>query len=106
MRVPCSGIHIGLDSPEGDISFLSHAHSDHTNGLKTKKEMIASQETLDLAGIRAVAASHPSTKMLDAGHILGARQLVVDGDGERTVYTGDFSLKPTIFGFKAEIPEC
>lgn len=106
MRVPCSGIHIGLDSPEGDISFLSHAHSDHTNGLRSKKEMIASRETLDLAAIKAEAASHPSAKMLDAGHILGARQLSVEGDGERVVYTGDFSVKPTVFGFKAEIPEC
>ena len=106
MRVPCSGIHIGLDSPEGDISFLSHAHSDHTNGLRSKKEMISSQETLDLAGIRAEVASHPRTKMLDAGHILGARQLLIEGDGESVAYTGDFSLKPTIFGFKAEIPSC
>jgi putative mRNA 3-end processing factor len=106
MRVPCSGIHIGLDSPEGDLSFLSHAHSDHTNGLRGKKSMISSQETLDLAAIGAERVDHGSTKMLDAGHILGARQLLIDGDGQRTVYTGDFSVKPTIFGFKADIPQC
>jgi hypothetical protein len=106
MRIPCGPIHIGLDSPEGDVSFLSHAHSDHTTGLRSKKTMISSPETLELAGIRAEAAAHPDARMLDAGHILGARQLLVEGDGEAVAYTGDFSLKPTIFGFRAEIPRC
>ncbi|MFN7990991.1 MAG: hypothetical protein U0R44_02420 [Candidatus Micrarchaeia archaeon] len=106
MRAPCRGIHIGLDSPEGDISFLSHAHSDHTNGLKRMERLIASEATIDLAEIDAQAAVHPGTEMLDAGHILGARQLLIDDDGRRTAYTGDFSLKPGIFGFKARIPEC
>lgn len=106
MRIPCSGIHIGLDSPEGDISFLSHAHSDHTNGLKRLGRILSCQETLDLAGMDAKIESHPRVRMLDAGHILGARQLAAEGDGERIVYTGDFCLKPNIFGFKAEIPQC
>ncbi len=106
MRVPCSGISIGLDSPEGELSFLSHAHSDHTNGMKRLERVISSPETLALAGMRAVPASHGRARMIDAGHILGARQLVVEGDGERVVYTGDFSVKPTVFGFRADIPQC
>jgi putative mRNA 3-end processing factor len=106
MRIPCKGLHIGLDSPDGDISFLSHAHSDHTGGLKNKTEMIASPETLDLAGIDAEPKTLQNTKLLDAGHILGARQLAADNDGERIVYTGDFCVKPNIFGFKADIPQC
>jgi Cft2 family RNA processing exonuclease len=106
MRIPCKGIHIGLDSPDGDISFLSHAHSDHTNGLKSMESIISCQETLDLAGIDATLAHNPHTRLIDAGHILGARQLLADNDGERIVYTGDFCIKPNIFGFKAEIPQC
>ncbi|HSB46534.1 MAG TPA: MBL fold metallo-hydrolase [Candidatus Bilamarchaeum sp.] len=106
MRIPCKGISIGLDSPDGDVSFLSHAHSDHTAGLKSMESIISSQETLDLAGMEARIAGHPEARMIDAGHILGARQLLVDNDGERIAYTGDFCLKPNIFGFKAEIPEC
>ncbi len=106
MRVPCSGISIGLDSPEGELNFLSHAHSDHTNGMKRLERLISSTETLALAGMKATPASHERARMIDAGHILGARQLVVEGDGERVVYTGDFSLKPTVFGFRAEIPQC
>jgi Cft2 family RNA processing exonuclease len=106
MHVPCKEINIGLDSPEGDLSFLSHAHSDHTSGMKKLERIIASQATLDLAGINAKPETIQSTKLLDAGHILGARQLLVDNDGEIICYTGDFSLKTGIFGFKAELPQC
>ncbi len=106
MYIPCNGITIGLDSAKGDVPFLSHAHSDHTGGLKRKKEIIATQETLDLAGMDSKRVTLKNTRMLDAGHILGARQLLVEDDGKSTVYTGDFSLKPNVFGMKAEIPEC
>jgi Cft2 family RNA processing exonuclease len=99
-------MHIGLDSPEGDISFLSHAHSDHTNGLKRLERIISTEATLDLAGINAKLETPLNTKLLDAGHILGARQLAIESDGERVVYTGDFCLKPNVFGMKAEIPRC
>ncbi len=106
MRIPCNGIHIGLDSPGGDLPFLSHAHSDHTSGIKRKKRIIATNETLELAGIDAEAATLPGANLIEAGHILGARQLSVEADGERIVYTGDFCTKPNIFGMKAEIPQC
>lgn len=104
--IPCNGIKIGLDSPLGDLTFLSHAHSDHTSGLKRKKELISSRETVDLAGLSAEIVNVPNAKLLDAGHILGARQLFIENDGFASVYTGDFSIKPNIFGFAAKIPEC
>lgn len=106
MRIPCKGIAIGLDSAQGNISFLSHAHSDHTGGLKRKAELITTPETLDLAGFVSKIVNPSGTTMLDAGHILGAKQLAVENDGELIVYTGDISLKSNIFGWKAEIPRC
>ncbi|MCI0504144.1 hypothetical protein L0Y65_05550 [Candidatus Micrarchaeota archaeon] len=106
MRIPCSGIHIGLDSPDGDLPFLSHAHSDHTSGVKGAKRIIASEATLQLAGLDAESVKTQNTELLDAGHILGARQLAVEEDGARTVYTGDFCIKPNIFGMKAQMPQC
>jgi len=106
MRVPCKGINIGLDSPKGDVSFLSHAHSDHTSGLKRMKEMLSTPETLELADIPAEVVDVPGTKMIDAGHILGARQLLIEDDGQRTLYTGDICVKPNIFGMKAEPVHC
>ncbi|MBD3210269.1 hypothetical protein GF318_02710 [Candidatus Micrarchaeota archaeon] len=106
MHIPCKGIKIGLDSPHGDIPFLSHAHSDHTSGLKRKERLISTPATRDLAGIKAEIVQVPGTRMMDAGHMLGARQLALENDGELAVYTGDISLKPNIFGWKAEIPSC
>jgi Cft2 family RNA processing exonuclease len=106
MRIPCNGIHVGLDSPQGDIPFLSHAHSDHTNGLKSAKKLISSEATRDLADIDAEVISVRGTKMIEAGHILGAKQLVVENDGEKTVYTGDFCVKPNVFGMKADVVQC
>ncbi len=106
VSVLCNRIHIGLDSPDCDLPFLSHAHSDHTTGLKRHKKMIASTATIDLAGMHTEQVELKGTKMVEAGHILGAKQLVVESDGERVVYTGDFCTKPNIFGTKAEIPQC
>jgi putative mRNA 3-end processing factor len=106
MRIPCDGITIGFDHPDCDLPFISHAHSDHVARLKKQARVISSLETLDLADMASEIAHVKGTKLLGAGHILGARQLVVDGNDERVVYTGDFCLKPNIFGFKAEIPEC
>ena len=107
MRIPLNKIHIGLDSPEGDISFVSHAHSDHTNGMKSKERIIASSETRDLAGFSSNWKLETGDwKLIDAGHILGSRQLAIDGDGERIIYTGDISLKPNIFGWRAQMQEC
>ncbi|NYZ74056.1 hypothetical protein H0O00_02850 [Candidatus Micrarchaeota archaeon] len=106
MHIPCRGLRIGLDHSDCDLPFLSHAHSDHTSGVKKHKKIISSPETLELSGIPAELASHDGATMLPAGHILGARQLLLDCDGERAVYSGDISLKPNIFGMKAEVPSC
>ncbi|MFH1785899.1 MAG: MBL fold metallo-hydrolase [Candidatus Micrarchaeota archaeon] len=107
MQIPCNGLTIGLDSSKGDIAFLSHAHSDHTNGLKRHKQILSTKETLELANLNVDPFPHPSgVETIEAGHILGAKQLVVDNDGEKIVYTGDICVKPNIFGMKAEIPKC
>lgn len=106
MRIPCDNLMIGLDHPDGDFSFLSHAHSDHTGGLRRQKRILASPETLELAGFASEPVSCPKAELLEAGHILGSRQLLVDSGGMRTAYTGDISLRPNVFGWKAEIPRC
>jgi len=106
MHIPCRGISIGLDSPSGDIPFLSHAHSDHTSSLKRQPKLFTTPETRDLACMDSEIVDIPGAAMIPAGHMLGARQLVVEGDGEKIVYTGDISLKNSIFGWKAEIPGC
>lgn len=106
MHLPHKGITIALDHGRGDYSFISHAHSDHLNGIGRQQNFIASQETFDLAGLNGNLKTIEGTKLIDAGHILGARQLMVEEDGYRTVYTGDISIKPNIFGMQAKIPQC
>lgn len=109
MHIKANGFSLGLDHARADLSFLSHAHSDHTSGFKSQKKIIASPETIALAGFEPSRYTKPETvnaKLVDAGHILGSRQLVLEEDGKRTVYTGDISLKENIFGSRAEIVEC
>jgi putative mRNA 3-end processing factor len=116
MHLYFNGITIGLDNSKADVSFLSHAHSDHTTGFKRQKKIIATDETLALAGFEPSRNCKPETlnrklatgncSLLPAGHMLGSRQFSIEEDGKRTVYTGDISLKQNIFGEKAQIPEC
>jgi len=105
-QLPYKGITIALDNGNGDFSFVSHAHADHLNGLKRQKNFIASEETHALAGFSGELKQIEGIKLIEAGHILGAKQLVADEDGRRIVYTGDISLKTNIFGMSAEIPQC
>ncbi|MFH2020581.1 MAG: hypothetical protein ABIJ34_04155 [archaeon] len=97
---------IALDHGNGDHCFLSHAHSDHIKGMGRKQEIIASEETIELSGLAAKSKQIPELKLLNAGHILGAKQLQMEGDGESVVYTGDFNVRGSLVTKGAEIPRC
>lgn len=102
----CGEITIALDHGEGDLCFVSHAHSDHVNGVRRKEKVIASEETIALAGLKATQHVHPNTKLLNAGHMLGARQIIIDTDGKRSVYTGDLCLRDNLISKGAQVPDC
>ncbi|MEM4330336.1 MAG: hypothetical protein QXY64_04220 [Candidatus Bilamarchaeaceae archaeon] len=104
MRLMHRGLEIGLDSKADDISFLSHAHSDHLFNANSCP-VLTSHETRALANIKGENVNVSGVRLIEAGHILGARQLVLEGD-KKIVYTGDISLKNNIFDFKAKIEEC
>ncbi len=97
MFLPVNGKSIGLDRGKSDLPFLSHAHGDHLNGMKRSEEIIATRETIELARLKASPVSHPRTKMLNAGHILGSTQLWAETDGGSALYTGDFRTKDGIY---------
>ena len=99
MHFSYNGLKIGLDH-DGDFSFLSHAHADHSNKIKKHSKVIASEETIALAGFSNLEKAKFNTdiKLHEAGHMLGARQLLVSNDGTVSVYTGDISVKKNIFG--------
>jgi len=94
---------IGLDNGKGDYSFYSHAHFDHIKGVKRAKRPIASYETAVLAGIKHVFKAPKCVSIKNAGHIVGAKQIAIEVDGERIVYTGDIKLKDTILTKGGEI---
>ena len=105
--VKIGGAEIALDFKGGDLTFISHAHSDHAHCRKKAQRIICSDETAALIGEDEKRGAHPGVVLLDAGHMLGAKQLQADADGGVFVYTGDFNLEKSLTAGKAEIPkEC
>lgn len=84
-----------------EIDFISHAHSDHISAAKSSKNALLSSATMEL--INAAYGINVSSRrtegiegvrLISAGHILGSRQLVIEGnDGTgKTIYSGDFQM--------------
>ncbi|MDD5022806.1 MAG: MBL fold metallo-hydrolase [Candidatus ainarchaeum sp.] len=106
MNLPLSNYSIGLDCSEGELSFVSHAHSDHLNGLKSKENILCTLETKELGGLKGnISSSTKNISLLEAGHMLGSRQLYLEEDGKIITYTGDIRLTPSILFKGAEIKE-
>lgn len=88
---------------KSDFIFVSHAHIDHLH-KKRKNEQIkvktlASKETAIIAKIRGYDISdtidtHVGFELLDTGHILGSRGLLID---DEIFYTGDISIRKRAF---------
>lgn len=99
-----------------DLCVVSHAHADH---IAQHKTVVATPETARLFLHRKKAANIETLRfgerrdfgrygitLLPAGHCLGAAQVLVEADGERLVYTGDFKLKPNLTAGQAEVISC
>lgn len=112
MYFPCGEEVISLDQGKEDcIAFYSHAHSDHLNKIKKAKKIIASEETITLGDLGfnqeiVDLARLPNVKLHNAGHILGARQIEVEHDGYKSVYTGDICLRDSHITKGGGILEC
>ncbi|MCX8175170.1 MAG: MBL fold metallo-hydrolase [Candidatus Micrarchaeota archaeon] len=101
------GVEISLDDAQHEVCFVSHAHSDHTGAFRSgKKRIVASDETFALLGRQPQGFSLPGLRLHPAGHMLGARQLSADCDGQKFVYTGDFSLHQSYTISPAPILDC
>lgn len=84
----------------GDLNVISHAHSDHLPRGGDETEVIASGKTLELARMRTkkqfTGRKHPSVRLLEAGHVVGSKMVMVKG--ERTfLYTGDFCTRKKVY---------
>ncbi len=92
---------IALDRHDrsANVNFVSHAHSDHTAGLRRGSGAVMSMPTMELLAVRGkkVAAAEMCNmgKMLDAGHILGSKQLYVELEdmGTSVLYSGDYQMQ-------------
>ncbi|HUB92657.1 MAG TPA: hypothetical protein VL945_01730 [Candidatus Saccharimonadales bacterium] len=93
---------ISLDCGEADanVNFVSHAHSDHTSGLRKGRKVIASQITKELIECRnskkqiELVDNPKSMELLNAGHILGSKQLYATSEelGASVIYSGDYQV--------------
>lgn len=106
--------------PQGPVenAWLSHAHSDHARGIHG--QVWGTPETLTIYQMRwpgapvgipmnfgePVEFSGARLTAYPAGHILGAAQLLIEFEGRRTVYTGDFKLRPPLCGATAQVVPC
>jgi putative mRNA 3-end processing factor len=95
------GSELYLDAKKkSPLSFVSHAHSDH---VRRHDRIIATPATISLINQRhrktnAVALEYHQPYQIDdfeielipSGHILGAAQILVQQDGFKLIYTGDF----------------
>ncbi len=99
--IPYNNLRISLDrrEPNSDIDFVSHAHTDHLGAVKSSKNVLASSQTIQLIEQaqnlniqNRMECNGMRLKLIEAGHMLGSRQLCIDDciEGMRTTYTGDF----------------
>lgn len=82
------------------LSFVSHAHSDHA---RRHDQVLATPATLSLMRLRqrkihALALPYHQyfdigdlhLELLPSGHMLGSAQILIERNGTRLIYTGDF----------------
>jgi len=103
-------------------AWISHAHSDHAQGLHGR--VFGTPETLGIYRARIQQAMDNGTEYVEMGfgepveyhgarltaypasHILGAAQLLIEYRGERLVYTGDIKLREPLCGTPTSIVSC
>jgi len=112
MNLKVRGLELSLDNGELQDCYISHAHSDHTEAAKrTGKNILASEATLALLGKenkfgKVKVHDGVKLKLTNAGHMLGATQLVVESGEGKFVYTGDFKFEDGFTTKGAEAEKC
>jgi len=80
----------------GDISMISHAHTDHLPTSFKQSSVICSPITRDFIKVRrkkqVEILSHSAVDLMDAGHIAGSNMFLVKGNTD-ILYTGDFCTR-------------
>lgn len=94
---------------DSDFTFVSHAHVDHLHrrGKMTNSKILTSTQTARIARVRGYdiadpVGEHDGFDLVDTGHILGSRGLLIRGD--EVFYTGDISIRERAFLRPAKLP--
>jgi Cft2 family RNA processing exonuclease len=94
---------------------VSHAHADHMRG---HERVICTPPTAAMMRLRGATISRFQTPAFDeafeiggarvtlfpAGHVLGSSQVLVESQGKRLLYSGDFKLRPGLSAEAATVP--
>ena len=97
-------------------AFVSHAHADH---MKRHGRVFCSPATAAMMHIRGATKSQfhrlnwgetvrwgrAQVSLYPAGHVLGSAQILVECDGVRLLYSGDFKLRPGLSCEPIQIPQ-
>lgn len=105
-------LEIGLDNATAKINLISHAHSDHISSNSLSLRTITSRETSKIyetkqgrkikrvefisAGDTIELTDNVKVTALNAGHVLGSLQFLIETDEFRLLYTGDFNAEDSI----------
>lgn len=106
-----NGKSMALDPNRGtdaNVVFVSHAHMDHLHTPNNSESILTSFATFKIAGARGYTISNfkeslDGFKLIDSGHILGSRGLLID---DEIFYTGDICTRDRAFLKGAKIPKC
>ncbi|KYH36618.1 MAG: hypothetical protein AYL30_007350 [Candidatus Hecatellales archaeon B24] len=110
--------------PKGAFLLVSHAHGDHTGGLKTKGEGRVYLTRPTLALFKAAAGKEPPMEVkqvrygerfkagvfrveaFNSGHIFGSSGFLVEAGGLAIAYTGDLNFVDSLLTEAAEPVDC
>lgn len=112
IRLPGPGLWLDPHARQGS-AVVSHAHGDH---VQQHEQILATAPTAAMMRLRGITRCRYRTlsfrspleidgariTLYPAGHILGSAQVLVEWEGKRLLYSGDFKLRP---GRSAEAPE-
>ena len=114
---PTSGRRVGKNA----YVLVSHAHADHTYGLGTKARKYAAPETIaiyekasrkrleDVVPVKLsqrIRAGDINIIPLNAGHMLGSTQFLLETPEKTILYTGDINCVDTLTTESAHQAEC
>jgi len=98
------------------VAVVSHAHADHVQRHDHVLTSVATAAMMRLRGVtrcrfhtlqfgRPEDLGDARVTLYPAGHILGSAQALVEWQGTRLLYSGDFKLRPGLSAEPVEVPK-